>query len=348
MVNLVYIIQIQNARPDPPSPPFLEKFKFFHYAFISIYMHIVKMKNLSSEIKQNKSKCIICGGKEIESYFSLKNNKSDTEEIYQITLSNRKKIGYIQKCKNCGLIFLPGALSIDKTNYVNSIDINYVNQIRERLLNSEKLLKNFRNLMPGATLLDIGCSCGFLLKVAKEKYGLKVFGIEPSKWAIEFGLKNFGLEIKQGFIEEIDFQNEFFDAIIMADVIEHLENPKKILNKIYEILKQNGELLILTPDIGSFAAKLTGKYWWGILDGHLFYFTRKTLRQLLEDCGFEIVLLKSFGRTFLLKDWLLKISQYNRFFYILAKKITKLLRIETISLYLNLGDQMICLASKKI
>lgn len=305
------------------------------------------MKKLSLELKQNQRECMICGGKEAEPYFSLRNNASNTEEIYQITLSNRKKIGYIQKCKNCGLIFLPKELYLDKSNYINSVDINYVHQIRERLLNSERLLKNFYNLMPGATLLDIGCSCGFLLKVAKEKYGLKVYGIEPSKWAVEFGSNNFGLEIKQGFIEEINFQKEFFNAVVMADVIEHLENPKEVLYKIYELLKPKGELLILTPDIGSFAAKLTGKYWWGILDGHIFYFTRKTLRKLLEDCGFEIVLFKSFGRTFLIKDWLLKISQYSQFFYRLARKISKLVKIESIPIYLNLGDQMICLAVKK-
>jgi len=231
--------------------------------------------------------------------------------------------------------------------YVSAIDLEYASQVKHRLMNAERLLAEFRRLRPGARLLDVGCSCGFLLKVARDKFGFEVYGVEPSTWAVDYALNNFGLQVRQGYIEESDFQKDSFDAIVMADVIEHLEDPTRSLLHIYEILKPAGHLLILTPDIGSLMARLAGRYWWGLLDEHNFYFSRKTLNVLLERCGFEVILCRSFGRAFLLSDWILKLSQYSTFLYRLSRVVTRILEIEACPVYLNLGDQMLCLCIKK-
>ena len=57
----------------------------------------------------------------------------------------------------------------------------------------------------------------------------------------------------------------------------------------HRLLKENGLLVINYPDIGSWIARLMGRSWVFLLDVHLYYFTRATIRKLLEDAGFEIV-----------------------------------------------------------
>ena len=76
----------------------------------------------------------------------------------------------------------------------------------------------------------------------------------------------------------------------MWDTIEHLENPKEFIKKIYNDLDLGGHLFITTGDAGSLLAKIRRENWRIIHPPtHIFYFSKKTITKLLEQCGFRVV-----------------------------------------------------------
>jgi hypothetical protein len=80
-----------------------------------------------------------------------------------------------------------------------------------------------------------------------------------------------------------------FDVVSLWDVLEHTPAPKAEVLETHRLLKENGLLVVNYPDIGSWIARMMGRSWVFLLDVHLYYFTRATIRKLLEDAGFEVV-----------------------------------------------------------
>jgi SAM-dependent methyltransferase len=81
---------------------------------------------------------------------------------------------------------------------------------------------------------------------------------------------------------------ERFDLIHMADVIEHLRDPRKALRHLQPLLKVNGVLVLTTCDVGSLSARLLGRSWPNFKREHLFYPDRHTIGRLLESEGFRV------------------------------------------------------------
>jgi predicted SAM-dependent methyltransferase len=92
-----------------------------------------------------------------------------------------------------------------------------------------------------------------------------------------------------------------FDVIVMSDVLEHVTDPIKTLNKIFALLKDDGVMLIITPEIGSLSHRLMGKRWSNYKAEHLFYFNRKSIRVLADTAGFDICELRTSKKALNLK-----------------------------------------------
>lgn len=97
-------------------------------------------------------------------------------------------------------------------------------------------------------LLDIGCGNGHLLVSMKRK-GWNAFGIDIDRVAIgvarKHGLKN----LVVGNLDQCCFRCEFFDFIIVHHVIEHIRDPVSFIHTAYRLLKPNGYLMIVTPNL---------------------------------------------------------------------------------------------------
>lgn len=95
-------------------------------------------------------------------------------------------------------------------------------------------------------ILDIGCGSGLMLN-ALEKIG-KVYGLDSSQKAINFSSQNFNGIIKKGFLpHDIPYANETFDIITVLDVLEHIEDDQTSLNKMKDLLTNEGILIITVP-----------------------------------------------------------------------------------------------------
>ena len=84
-----------------------------------------------------------------------------------------------------------------------------------------------------------------------------------------------------------DLPEASFDVIVMHDVVEHLSNPKANITKIYTLLRTDGLFFVETGNINSLKARIYRRkshFIWP--EGHLYYFTPKSLRKLLSSAGF--------------------------------------------------------------
>lgn len=105
-------------------------------------------------------------------------------------------------------------------------------------------IKKYHPITEGR-LLDIGCGTGYLLKILERNWD--VYGVDISLRAVEMA-KSKGLKkIRLASIENLPFGNNFFDVILVLDVIEHVQNDRLALSEVYRVLKPGGIAIFNTP-----------------------------------------------------------------------------------------------------
>lgn len=103
-------------------------------------------------------------------------------------------------------------------------------------------LRGFEPLSKGSRILEIGCGGGgFISSIKYYRPDVKCQGIDIGKSAIRYAKNNFSdVKFQIGNIYDLKFPNNYFDAILIEDVLEHLDNPSKALSEIYRVLRHNG------------------------------------------------------------------------------------------------------------
>ncbi|CAN5301883.1 hypothetical protein BH10PAT1_BH10PAT1_3040 [soil metagenome] len=197
----------------------------------------------------------------------------------------------------------------DRTYQEN--ESHFKNIFTTRFKIAKKFIKN-----PG-NVLDIGSSTGVMLDIFKE-YNWKTWGVEPSesaKIAISKGHK-----ISSEYFEDSKLPNNYFDLVIMNHTLEHLENPKMVLGKIYKLLKKDGVVLIDVPNAGGIASKIMKNKWpYRLPKEHVNQFTKKNLSKLFKENNFEVIHFESRSGIFEFDNpvkeiWQALIGKKKRFF----------------------------------
>lgn len=258
---------------------------------------IKRMNGLSNHI------CDLCGNDKAQIIYP---KRGIIKDKYFITDNSYGDHSQIVKCRGCNLVYCsPRDESEDLVGkYASFEDPGYEDERTARRITHERVFGKIRKLHSNSgKLLDIGCATGTLLEVAKN-YGWKIFGIEPSTWASRIGKEKYGLNILQGTLETARLKKEYFDVVTCLDVIEHVSSPNKLLAGIHRVLKKDGVLCIVTPDMGSLVSRILGENWWHIRPDHIFYFTKETLSLLLLSHGFRIEKINRYSWTFSLNYWI--------------------------------------------
>jgi SAM-dependent methyltransferase len=144
----------------------------------------------------------------------------------------------------------------------------------------------FRFLKPGPTL-DVGCYTGYDLPLLAE-LGCIPYGLEPNPSAAE-AARRFGYEVFCGTIQESPWPDEFFENIILSQVLEHLYDPISDLKKLFALLRPGGRMLIACPHVDSVYRKLFRMRWahWH-LPFHLHHFSKSSLRFIARKVGLRV------------------------------------------------------------
>ncbi len=264
------------------------------------------------------------------------------EESYAITENRTGRHGNLFACPACGLWMLPKAERETFAAIPSKFDPTYLEEETGRRKASRRVLEGIEQLTTKGKILDIGSSAGFFLAEAKNR-GWETTGIEFSTWSKKYAEEHFGLTIYDQPLEKLDWPKESFDATTMLDVIEHLTAPRQVLAEVKKILKPNGVLVITTPNIESWAAKLTKEKWYAILPGHLFYFSPKTLEKILAEAGFHVIQKRTHTRYFSLAYFFYRLGGYLSF----MEKIGKSRALKKLMLPLNFFDQLEWYVKKK-
>ena len=186
------------------------------------------------------------------------------------------------KCKNCSVIFkkkISDEFSL-KNYYSNILSndekteatpISILNQI------ITKILEKRCNISKNDFILDYGCGSGNLLRILKDKNYKNIYGIEP------YNTLNLEKDIAIfRHLKEIP-ENIKFDIILMIEVLEHIENPYNILDKLFFRLKKGGYLFLTTPNLNSLKAKFLKFNWKEIQrPSHLILYNKTSLKMLFK------------------------------------------------------------------
>lgn len=182
-------------------------------------------------------------------------------------------------------------------------DLSFNTNFLQRLWHSgtQRVVRNSITLLPtGAKLLDVGCGSGFTLaKVTSERPDLQVYGVDVTTHLIEYARTirpYITFAVASG--ERLPFSDKEFDCVTYLDIIEHLVDPKGALKESRRVLKDGGMFIVLVVlehhpifrIIWWLWTQMRGKVWHG---AHLHVFTKKSLRELVEQAEFKIEEIKT-------------------------------------------------------
>lgn len=139
---------------------------------------------------------------------------------------------------------------------------------------------------PGGKLLEIGCGSGKLLKFLKS-LGWTVQGVDFDPHAVD-STRQKGLEVALGTLQDQRYSDGSFDAVVMSHVIEHIHNPEGLLRECHRILRDQGQITVVTPNARSLGHRVFKSDWRGLEPPrHLQVFTSPALCNLVERAGFS-------------------------------------------------------------
>lgn len=246
-------------------------------------------------------RCPVCASPSINPY---KESSFDyhalSKEQIKITDKGYGMTWNLSRCKSCTHVFANPRPTQSFISFLYSEveDPLYQAEAEGREKNFGRILSCLDKLQPeNGTLFDVGAATGILLNLAQQR-GWKPDGIESSSWAVQVASQQYGLDLLQGDFETVAVPAENYAAVSMVDFIEHISHPLEAIEKAHEILIPEGILCLVTPDIKSAAAKISGQKWWHFRPGHLGYFTKKSLMTLVERAGFQIVKERKYSWTF--------------------------------------------------
>jgi methionine biosynthesis protein MetW len=154
-----------------------------------------------------------------------------------------------------------------------------------------------RSMMPARVrVLDVGCGTGSLTAIANRGKDNVVYGIEPDA-ARAAAARSRGIEVFEGyFTDDYLADGQKFDVIAFADVLEHVAEPAALLRTARKALTSGGIVLVSVPNVAHWTVRarlLLGRFEYkhtGIMDAtHLRWFTAKTISELLNRVGFDVL-----------------------------------------------------------
>jgi len=297
---------------------------------INSYLELINCPLCNSSIYSVKKKSQYSNVKNAEELFSIYKSSGDELMLDQLV-----------SCSSCFFEYLNPRIKseIILKSYAENKDIDHISQDKLRYKTFASSMKkilgevNMRNI-EDSKFLDIGSASGIFLKVIKDM-GFNEIGFEPSNWMVNFGKKNYNVNIKQGLIQNVESSK--YDFISFWDVLEHVTDLQGTLEKVDELTKKDSYLIINVPDIDSYAKKIMKFNWPFYLNVHLYYFRKKTLEKAMNKYNFKLVYKFRHWQYLELGYILNRASKYFNFFS-LVKKLANYTGLSKIILPYNMGQ----------
>jgi hypothetical protein len=242
-----------------------------------------------------KTECSVCLSTNVRDAFQVQSyDFALCEDCTHLFVATPILPGELASAYDAGYYVAPSS-SGDKPkgyeDYVYGIDKRIVG-FRQRMTQIGRFVEK-----PGR-LLDYGCAVGLFVKVAVEA-GWRAQGYERSPWAANYGRSQFGLDIIVGDGQLDSFGANSFDVVTLWDVLEHLQNPRYVLNLVAKWMARGGVIALNTVNSSSLGARIAGPSWRHIAPPyHLQLYSKRSLVRLLAEFGFKTVWMQGEGVLF--------------------------------------------------
>ena len=138
-------------------------------------------------------------------------------------------------------------------------------------------------------ILDVGCSFGFFLDVARAR-GWEVEGVEIGDYAAAQARDELGLQVRVGDVLDLELPENHYDVITLWNVIEHVDDPIANCTRFHSALRKGGLFVFTTPNVDCYLRKLQGMRWRAFVPPiHLMNFGPRSIGALMDRTGFRIV-----------------------------------------------------------
>ena len=287
--------------------------------------------------------CSLCGRDDWQLRFRATSNGSAGVDLgaFRCTSSGYGQHPQIVQCRYCSYVYANprwmGRELLDA--YAAVEDETYVQERTGRVLTFRRHLQalhRFTGVADGRRLLDVGAYIGVFVEVAREA-GWDACGVEPSQWAVSQAQQR-GLPVMQGTQETLRVGAGTFDVVTMWDVIEHVGDPPAELAQAHRFLKPGGLLAVHTMDVDSLFARLMGPRWPWLMEMHIHYFSARTLAQMLQKEGFEVLASGAQGRYLRLGYLASRLRGLNPTLGAWAQRLSERLGLESVAIPVNFGD----------
>jgi SAM-dependent methyltransferase len=273
----------------------------------------------------------------------------EADVVFEASVAQASRV---VKCRQCGLMYASPRAKLPDQDEIRDYDPEFTRKTREhsrdRYDKEEYQVRDYENTRAylrkayprRGRLLEIGCSMGFLLAKFRED-GWEVEGIEPNRGFCEFIGEHHGIKASPAILEESDVPPGSFDVVVMLHVIEHVPDPLRTLEEIHGVLKPGGTLILETPRYDSLMFKLLRHRERSVsCDGHIYFFTTDTLRQMAGKAGFEVERVDYVGRSLNLARllWNVGVMSKSRMAQRAVARLSDALRLSSVHLRLNARD----------
>ena len=293
--------------------------------------------------------CPLCINKKNETKTFLKKNINH-QIIGEFSYSSRKVPEFMNyellKCDVCTFIYAINIPNLERVNndYKNSTFVSaddaddaaltYYNKIREKI-----------NIMNFDSALEIGAGSGSFIAKLKKLGFEKITGVEPSISSIEFAKNEIKAHLINDVFETAKIEKNAYDLVCCFMTMEHVHDPLYTIKKSFEILKNDGKIILVTHNCEHLLHKFLGKKSPIIDVEHLQLFSSKSIFQILDINNFTNIEIFNLKNKYNLKYWVSLLPLP----YIIKKMIIKILNFlgfHNFKLRLDVGNIMI-VADKK-
>jgi SAM-dependent methyltransferase len=202
----------------------------------------------------------------------------------------------VLQCATCGLVFVhprpgDGALRALYLDYdVGEGEAAFAARIEETRTARAPVFQEILDLIvargAAGKLLDVGCSFGFLLAMARER-GFEPCGVDLSVNAVRYARDRLGLPVHHGTLFDARFPDGAFDVVTMVGVFEHVPNPRETLGEVARVLRPGGVLAVQVPNANFNLLRGRLRPSWFYIGTHLTNFPPRTLARTLDLAGFR-------------------------------------------------------------
>ncbi len=254
--------------------------------------------------------CNVCGTSDCQIMATLTSDID--QECYQAC-----------RCRTCGLVFaypmpqlsdeeLQQLYGDDYTENQRSVSLADTHTTEILRTATHRQMEIVERYIPKGKALNVGAMNEAIAILPERGWDLKV--VEVSGYAAETARRLWGLDVTVSRIEDFDAPPSSYDFIKLGHVLEHLFDPRKVIEKLATLLRPGGIILIDTDNAsglktqvevtsrrllgeataGTLVKKLTGKNLhkrYGRLTPpeHVYSFTEKSLIKLLTTSGYEVL-----------------------------------------------------------